>query len=200
MKRAKKPVGSIDETITTNYDNVMPLEFVRGKATTYHESFAKRMFGLAQIGLTIEQLALAFGVGMTTINNWMTKHDAFQFAYDSGKDIHDHSVQKSLLQRAQGYTYEETKHFSGVDAMGREWTRTVTSTKVVLPDVTAQIFWLKNRHPLDWRDVHRAEINSNVNMNLKSTLKLELLSPEEREMIEAVAIKQISDMNGISTD
>ena len=30
-------------------------------------------------------------------------------------------------------------------------------TKEVIPDVTAQIFWLKNRKPGDWRDKRETE-------------------------------------------
>ena len=30
--------------------------------------------------------------------------------------------------------------------------KVVTTTKMVIPDVTAQIFWLKNRRPDRWRD------------------------------------------------
>ena len=35
---------------------------------------------------------------------------------------------------------------------------TKTVTKEVLPDVTAQIFWLKNRKRAEWRDNERMEI------------------------------------------
>lgn len=36
-------------------------------------------------------------------------------------------------------------------------------TKHVQPNTTAQIFWLKNRKPADWRD--RKDIDANINMN-----------------------------------
>lgn len=38
-------------------------------------------------------------------------------------------------------------------------------TKDVAPDTTAQIFWLKNRKPLDWRDKKETELSGGVNVN-----------------------------------
>ncbi|KQL21983.1 transposase [Cytobacillus solani] len=48
-------------------------------------------------------------------------------------------------------------------------------TKEVIPDTTAQIFWLKNRKPNEWRD--KQEINHSGGMN---NTYIEL-SPEERQ-------------------
>lgn len=36
-------------------------------------------------------------------------------------------------------------------------------TKDVAPDTTAQIFWLKNRKPNEWRDKQNVEITGNIN-------------------------------------
>lgn len=36
-------------------------------------------------------------------------------------------------------------------------------TKEVAPDVTAQIFWLKNRKPEAWRDKQNLEVSGAVN-------------------------------------
>jgi len=38
-------------------------------------------------------------------------------------------------------------------------------TKEVQPDTTAQIFWLKNRKPLEWRDKQDVEHSGNMNVN-----------------------------------
>jgi len=61
-----------------------------------------------------------------------------------------------LLKRALGYTYEETsnKYECGV------LTERKVTTKEVVPDTTAQIFWLKNRKPQEWRD--KREVNNNI--------------------------------------
>lgn len=70
-----------------------------------------------------------------------------------GKDVVDRQVEKSLLQRALGYSYEETsKKYEGGVMTERKVTK-----KHVPPDTTAQIFWLKNRKPEQWRDKPRSE-------------------------------------------
>lgn len=38
-------------------------------------------------------------------------------------------------------------------------------TKQVAPDTTAQIFWLKNRKPKEWRDKKETEVTGNLNVN-----------------------------------
>lgn len=39
-------------------------------------------------------------------------------------------------------------------------------TKEVVPDTTAQIFWLKNRKPNDWRDKNKVELEGEVGVNI----------------------------------
>lgn len=65
----------------------------------------------------------------------------------------DRQVEKSLLQRALGYSYEEIseKYEDGV------MTERKVTKKHVVPDTTAQIFWLKNRKPEQWRDKPQSE-------------------------------------------
>ena len=55
-----------------------------------------------------------------------------------------------MLQRALGYEYTETTR-EYIPELG-EMHVTKEVTKQVAPDTTAQIFWLKNRKPQDWRD------------------------------------------------
>jgi hypothetical protein len=59
-------------------------------------------------------------------------------------------VKRSLYSRAVGYNYEATKIF-----MPAGHTKPVCARYIehVPPDVTACIFWLKNRDPEHWRDV-----------------------------------------------
>ena len=196
MIRTKRPGGDVEIIIP----EVTPIEFKRGVSTKFNGRMIMKMFEMAKLGLTQEKLALALDINIATLHIWMREYPKFRRSYEEGRDIYDNGVHLALQKRAMGYNYEEVKEFEGVDSLGRAYHYTTKVNKHVPPETTAGIFWLKNRHPTEWRDVHRAEINSNVNLNLNKTLKLELLSTEEREMIEGIAIKQISDMNGISTD
>lgn len=69
-------------------------------------------------------------------------------ALKKGKEVVDRQVENALLKRALGYKYTETR----TKTENGEITETITIEKEVIPDVTAQIFWLKNRKPEAWRD------------------------------------------------
>ncbi|MBQ7864743.1 MAG: hypothetical protein IJ350_00130, partial [Clostridia bacterium] len=69
------------------------------------------------------------------------------------RDVVDVEVENALLQRALGDSYPETtKELKRNATTGeRELVVTKEVTKMVVPDSTAQIFWLKNRRPDQWR-------------------------------------------------
>ena len=88
-----------------------------------------------------------------TLYTWKKKFPILADTLKKGKDVVDRQVEKSLLQRALGYSYEETseKYEGGV------MTERKVTKKHVAPDTTAQIFWLKNRKPEQWRDKPQSE-------------------------------------------
>lgn len=104
--------------------------------------------GWARDGLTDEQIAGNMGVSRSTLNSWKDKYPDILDALKKGKEIVDRQVENALLKRALGYEYEEIKEKYEFGELSE---RTVTK-KQVAPDTTAQIFWLKNRKPKDWRD------------------------------------------------
>ena len=102
----------------------------------------------ARDGLIDEQIAKNIGISRSTLNEWKNKYSVISDALKKGKEIVDIQVENALFKRAIGYTFEEVKiEESAKD--GRKITKTV---KEVVPDTTAQIFWLKNRRPSKWRD------------------------------------------------
>lgn len=115
--------------------------------------------GWARNGLTDEQIAHNCGVGLTTLKRWKDEQQSIRAALKDGKEIIDLLVENALLKRALGYTYEEKTYENGLTKdgkMGMALSKIVR--KEVQPDTTAQIFWLKNRKRVDWRDNERMEI------------------------------------------
>ena len=104
--------------------------------------------GWARDGLTDEQISKNIGISRSTLNVWKDRYSDISDALKRGKDVIDRQVENALLKRALGYEYEEVKE-KFEDGVITE--RTVTKKEVV-PDTTAQIFWLKNRKPDKWRD------------------------------------------------
>ncbi|MDE6441214.1 MAG: PBSX family phage terminase large subunit, partial [Clostridia bacterium] len=64
------------------------------------------------------------------------------------KEYVDGLVENALLKRALGYAYDETTR---ENREGKLVTTKIV-TKQVIPDVTAQIYWLKNRRADKWRE------------------------------------------------
>jgi hypothetical protein len=123
-----------------------------GRPSRYKAEFAKMARHLCKLGATDADLADAFEVSVVTIDNWKTRHPEFLGSLKS-KEEADNCVERSLYARATGYTYDAVKIFHTKDGKIIK----VPYTEHVPPDVTACIFWLKNRRPSEWRDVQAVD-------------------------------------------
>lgn len=103
-----------------------------------------KLEGWARDGLTDEQIAKNIGINRDTLYRWKKAYPDFSDALKRGKEVIDRQVENALLKRALGYTYDEVTFEDGVEVK--------RVRKQVVPDTTAQIFWLKNRKPEEWRD------------------------------------------------
>jgi hypothetical protein len=63
-------------------------------------------------------------------------------------------VERSLYSRAVGYNYEAVKIFMPANRSKPVYAKYIEH---VPPDVTAGIFWMKNRDPQNWRDTQQTE-------------------------------------------
>lgn len=114
--------------------------------------------GWARDGLTDEQIAHNMGIAYSTLRVWKDKYQTLSATLKKGKEVVDLEVENALLKRALGYTYEE-KHVENGQVKK-------IITKEVVPDTTAQIFWLKNRKPKYWRDC--VELHEDDDDNVKA--------------------------------
>lgn len=118
--------------------------------------------GWARDGLTDEQIAANVGVAYSTLRTWRDKYSALSAALKKGKEVIDRQVENALLKRALGYRYKETTRelITDKETGLSELVVTKVVEKEVVPDTTAQIFWLKNRKPEEWRDKRVIDDNS----------------------------------------
>lgn len=120
-----------------------------------------KLEGWAKDGLTDEQIAKNISINPTTLYDWKKRFPEISKALKKGKEVVDRQVENALLKRALGYSYvEETRELVEDELTGISELKVVkTVTKQVTPDVTAQIFWLKNRKPDEWKnDPHMLEM------------------------------------------
>lgn len=78
--------------------------------------------GWAREGLTYEQIAKNMGIDVTTLREWRKKETTISATLKKGREVVDFEVENALLKNA----------LNG--------------------NVTAQIFWLKNRKKNQWRE------------------------------------------------
>lgn len=110
-----------------------------------------RIEGWARDGLTGKQIAHNIGVDESTLCKWQRRYPAISQALKKGREVVDREVENALLKRALGYDYVETK----TEVFPDGTMKTTDTTKHVQGDTTAQIFWLQNRKPDDYRDRRR---------------------------------------------
>lgn len=119
----------------------------------------------ARNGLTDEQIAKNIGVNPDTLYTWKKKYPEISESLKKGKEVVDIEVENALLKRALGYKFTEITKESMYNPKTEKFEFRVSKevVKEVQPDTTAQIFWLKNRKPADWRDKKDVDLNANIN-------------------------------------
>lgn len=124
-----------------------------GRPTVYKPEYDRIVEGLCKLGATDPEIAEALGVHISTIKNWKNSNEGFLSAIKRGKELADMQVAESLFKRATGYKSKKvvTASFQGQITDEKE------IDEEVVPDVTAQIFWLKNRRPDLWRSNRDAD-------------------------------------------
>ena len=137
--------------------------------------------GWARDGLTDEQIAHNIGIRRETLYVWKNKYSNISNALKNGKEVIDRQVENALLKRALGYEYEEVKQIIEKDEKGKDRKRIEKTVKQVIPDTTAQIFWLKNRKPKEWRDRKNLELEGQLETNNPLA---DLTTEELRKLIE----------------
>lgn len=132
--------------------------------------------GWARDGLTEEQIAHNMGIRRETLIEWKKKYPNISNTLKRGKEIIDRQVENALLKRALGYSYKETTKELIFDKETGKTELKITKEveKEVVPDTTAQIFWLKNRKPEEWREKQEVQMSGAVNNPMEGLTTEEL--------------------------
>lgn len=170
----------------------------RGK---YHDWITKegllKIEGWARDGLTDEQIAKNIGIAARTLYDWQKRFPQISQSLKRGKEVVDREVENALLKRALGYTYDETTKELQYDKETEKNVLVVTKvvTKEVIPDTTAQIFWLKNRKPDVWND---KKILQNEKLKAETELikeRTKLIKGEEKDLSLLEELFRVSELD-----
>lgn len=130
---------------------------------------------LAQRGWTDKEMAEAFKVTEATWTNWKKAHPDFFLSLKDWKVEADARVERTLYERATGYSHPEEKVFCS-DGM----VTVHETTKHYPPDPTSMIFWLKNRQPEAWRDKRELDVRE-IDSMTEDEVEAELAKLEAAE-------------------
>lgn len=146
-----------------------------GKPTLWKDSHVDQAFvACSEMGATEKQLAKLFKTNTMTIHVWKKKYPEFADSVRKGKDMFDTAnVEDNLLRRAMGYKYKEKTVEWGLEGVKRK-----IITKYAAPDITAIIFWLKNRQPSRWRDFKAIAISGDKENPLVGKVESEMTLSE----------------------
>jgi transposase-like protein len=139
--------------------------------------------GWARDGATIDQIAINIGVNRKTIYDYMKRYPEFKEAIEKGREITDRRVENALYNNAMGQeVWEETQELRPIVIKGEiqynedgtikaEMVTVERKKKFIPGSSTAQIFWLKNRKPNEWRDKQEIQHDGQVSLTFKDDLE-----------------------------
>ncbi|WP_419791589.1 helix-turn-helix domain-containing protein [Staphylococcus chromogenes] len=139
-----------------------------------------RIQGWARDGLTMEQIAYNMNINKTTLYKWQKKSDNLTNALKVSRDSADRQVENALFKNAIGFHYTEEQLTDDGEV--------VEVKKYSKPNTTAQIFWLKNRKPDEWREKQNVEHEGTINQNMN----ISKLTDEE--------LRKLADIGGDNSD
>lgn len=119
-----------------------------------------RIKGWARDGLNDEQITDKLGISLSTFYDWQNKFPQFSEAIKDGKAPVDTEVENALLKSALGYyvtvrkpiKLKTKRQLAGKGTIEEERIEYVEEQIYIQPQAVAQLFWLKNRKPAQWRE------------------------------------------------
>ena len=126
--------------------------------------------GWARDGLTDEQIAKKIGITARTLYRWKDKYSQICQSLKKGKEIVDTEVENALLNNALGYSYEEEVVSTKREVIYKNGKRVKEISEPVIitlnrhkpAETMAQIYWLNNRKPKQWRNKQDKERNDTL--------------------------------------
>ncbi|MFW5649297.1 MAG: transposase [Candidatus Alkaliphilus sp. MAG34] len=151
------------------------------KYDTHVEPRLIEIEGWARDGLIDEQIAKNLGIAYSTFREYKNKHPALSAALKKGKEVVDRLVENALLKRALGYEYEEVKTL--IEEVDGKKKKKIEKTKKHFPaDVSAGIFWLRNRKGKVWSNREQIDADK-IKADIEYTKeKTKLLKGEKKDL------------------
>ncbi len=154
------------------------------KPVKWNASMITRAYFLATEGFTQNKIAIALDIHIETIYYWKTTKPEFEEALEKGRAQYTYQVEQSLVESATGYSHPAI-HFSNNEGV-------VTQTPYIKhypPNVLAQKFYLTNRAPNRWMDIHKIE----GHVQHRHVLDLTNKTNEELQVLKTIGLVELPE-------
>lgn len=158
----KAPKQEPEDEIVSGAKQSTPKKVVRrrGPDSQYAEHYLEEARELSMAGLTTSEIARELRVDRSTLYKWARLYPEFDVVMRGVPEAANERVVRSFYEQAVGYHYVEQQVIK-VKNGDSESVEVVDVERYQPPNVTAGIFWLKNRRPHEWRDVKQIEADVN---------------------------------------
>lgn len=156
-----------------------------GKYETYVEPYLGKIHEWVEAGITEEEIAKKLRISYSVFRKYKHLHEALMSTLKKAADLNTEKVVSSLLQNALGGKVQLIKQFKLkrkiYDEKGRvtkeeEYLKEGVEETYVKPDVIAQMYWLNNRDPQNWKARQEKELINGedipaINIEIKDCTK-----------------------------
>jgi hypothetical protein len=131
------------------------------KGIPFTDDLQKTILELIRQGFTDTEICKRIKVCPDTFYGWKKRFPEFSEDTYRVRHMPDFTVEQKLYKRAKGFKYDET---TKERSKSGKMVVTKVVTKLVVPDVTAQRFWLTNKKRREWQE--RQEIDNNITADI----------------------------------
>lgn len=140
---------------------------------------------LAVRGFSEEEIAEAFGVGLSEVRTWEREYPDFKETLSRCKDVQDAAVERSLYNIATGYSHPAIDIKMDKDGIVSR----IPYIKHYPPDLGAVREWLHNRRPDKWKPIAAQESVSQAPRITDNRVQVVVFSPHAGKEAGAIAIR-----------
>ena len=148
-----------------------------------------RIKGWARDGLTDKMIAKSkIGIAERTFTDWKKRQPAISAALKEGRAPIDVEIEDSMAKSAKGFMVKEKKPFKvktvkrkdGME-LSEEHIEVVEVERFIEPKVAAQIYWLKNRKPNNWKDKQVQDITDDITKISETLIKIRQVANNQND-------------------
>ena len=131
----------------------------------YGKEIVDKLCGYLKKGSSIKSACALVEISQETFYKWRKEKVEFSETIKRAMAIPDKTVENALYKSAiMGHSYVETEYKTISNKEGTDLVAIPVKKvkKFIPPNVTAQIFWLKNRCPEEFKDKSEIETDQNI--------------------------------------